>query len=65
MLTYILRRVLLAVPTLLGVSIVAFVLVALSPGDAALACGVPRRPARALPERAWTSKRKEELAATA
>ena len=35
--TYCLRRLLLAVPTLIGVSLVAFVLVALSPGDPALA----------------------------
>ena len=34
---YLLRRLLLAVPTLVGVSLVAFVLVALSPGDPALA----------------------------
>lgn len=37
MATYLLRRLLLAVPTLVGVSIVAFVLVALAPGDPALA----------------------------
>ena len=35
--SYVLRRLLLAVPTLVGVSLVAFVLVALSPGDPALA----------------------------
>ena len=35
--SYLVRRLLLAVPTVLGVSIVAFVLVALSPGDPALA----------------------------
>ncbi|MEM7247550.1 MAG: ABC transporter permease [Acidobacteriota bacterium] len=35
--TYAFRRLLLALPTLLGVSIVAFVLVALAPGDPALA----------------------------
>lgn len=34
---YLLRRLLLAVPTLVGVSLVAFILVALSPGDPALA----------------------------
>ncbi len=35
--SYLVRRLLLAVPTLVGVSLVAFVLVALSPGDPALA----------------------------
>src|SRR5689334_1014107 len=35
--TWLLRRVVLAIPTLVGVSLVAFVLVALSPGDPALA----------------------------
>ena len=33
MTTYLLRRLLLAVPTLVGVSLVAFVLVAWAPGD--------------------------------
>ena len=34
--TYLLRRLLLAVPTLVGVSLIAFVLVALSKGDPVL-----------------------------
>ena len=41
---YILKRLLILIPTLLGVSFIVFLLLYLSPGDAALAAAGPNAP---------------------
>ena len=41
---YILKRILILIPTIIGVSFVVFFLLYLSPGDAALASAGPNAP---------------------
>ena len=41
---YVLKRLLILIPTLLGVSFIVFLLLYLSPGDAALAAAGPNAP---------------------
>jgi peptide/nickel transport system permease protein len=59
MVTYILRRVLIAVPVLCGVTLLAYLLVDLAPGDPVTALVDPATRAELGPE--WVELRKEQL----